>query len=547
MKRICLTWLLFIPVLAFTQATPDKVYEELFADVQLARVFPDGKTFVDMVPNKKPSDILKAYRQIRKNPPPGFSLQQFVQENFTLPPSRQTAFQSGKGDVVSHIETLWSVLQREPDRPVDGSSQLPLPYPYIVPGGRFREIYYWDSYFTMLGLRESGQWKTIEDMVNNFAHMVRTYGHIPNGSRSYYLSRSQPPFFALMVDLLSEHRGEEVWTTYLDVLEKEYAYWMQGAEKLAPGQSAARVVRMPDGSVMNRYWDDLDIPRQESYREDVETAKQVEEAKSKGQQFKNQAAYAKAVEGWNSVVWRDLRAGAASGWDFSSRWFADRKTIASIRTTSMVPVDLNSLLYQVELILKKAYSRAKPARADQAAGYTAKAGDYDLRAKARKKAIETYCWNEAIGTYADFDLGKQAVDTQVHMGSAYPLFVQAADRMRGGRAARTLVTRLLKGGGFVTTEIRSGQQWDAPNGWAPLQWMAIIGLEQYEFFDEAKLAAERWVKLNKDVFQRTGKLMEKYNVVDLSLEAGGGEYPSQDGFGWTNGVLLALIRKYNLQ
>jgi alpha,alpha-trehalase len=399
----------------------------------------------------------------------------------------------------------------------------------------------------MLGLKESGEIQVIEDMVRNFAHMIRTYGHIPNGNRTYYLSRSQPPFFALMVDLLAELKGESAWTEYLDVLEQEYTYWMKGADKLAPGQASARVVRMPDGSLLNRYWDDLDIPRQESYREDVEAAERAVTEMLSRTTFAGKKEQEAAVRDLRSTVYRHLRSGAASGWDFSSRWFADRKTIDGIRTTRMVPVDLNCLVYQMELILRKAFTRAAAAKPSQAASYITKAGQYEQNAKARRLAIEKYCWNESVGIYADFDLDKQAVDTQVHMGAAFPLFVKVADRMRGGKAARTMVSRLLKEGGFVTTEIRSGQQWDAPNGWAPLQWVAIIGLEQYDFFEESKMAAERWVTLNKAVYGRTGKLMEKYNVMDITLEAGGGEYPSQDGFGWTNGVLLALIKKYNLE
>jgi alpha,alpha-trehalase len=542
---ICL--FLLLPAPGFAQSTPDKLYGELFHDVQMARVFPDGKTFVDMVPKGKPGDIAREYSKRKKQSPAGFSLEQFVQDNFYMPASRQQVFQSGDKNVVGHINALWPLLRRDPDQPVAGSSQLPLPHPYIVPGGRFREIYYWDSYFTMLGLKESGEVQVIEDMVRNFAHMIRTYGHIPNGSRTYYLSRSQPPFFALMVDLLAELKGESIWTEYLDVLEKEYAYWMQGADKLTPGQSSLRAVRMADGALLNRYWDDLDIPRQESYREDVETAERAVTAMLSRSSFPGKKEQEAAARSLRSDVFRHLRSGAASGWDFSSRWFADRQSIDGIRTTRLVPVDLNSLLYKVELILRKAFTRAAASSPSKAAALTAKAGQYEQQAKARKLAIEKYCWNEAVSVYADFDLDRQAVDTQVHMAGAFPLFVQLADRMRAGKAARTLVSRLLKDGGFVTTEIRSGQQWDAPNGWAPLQWVAIIGLEQYDFFDEAKTAAGRWVTLNKTVFERTGKLMEKYNVVDITLEAGGGEYPSQDGFGWTNGVLLALIKKYNLE
>jgi alpha,alpha-trehalase len=125
----------------------------------------------------------------------------------------------------------------------------------------------------------------------------------------------------------------------------------------------------------------------------------------------------------------------------------------------------------------------------------------------------------------------------------FPLFVKLADKQRAEKQKDVLMRDLLKPGGFATTTLSTGQQWDAPNGWAPLQWPAIKGLQNYYFTEEANTAIERWVKLNKDVYARTGKLMEKYNVMDTHLDAGGGEYPSQDGFGWTNGVLLALLNQ----
>ena len=128
----------------------------------------------------------------------------------------------------------------------------------------------------------------------------------------------------------------------------------------------------------------------------------------------------------------------------------------------------------------------------------------------------------------------------------FPFYVQLADSMQMKIAAPVLKKSFLKAGGLVTTTKNTGQQWDAPNGWAPLQWISIQALENYGQTLLSKDIAKRWVALNKKVYSATGKLMEKYNVVDTDLEAGGGEYPSQDGFGWTNGVLIALIRKYNL-
>lgn len=198
-----------------------------------------------------------------------------------------------------------------------------------MPGGRFREVYYWDSYFTMLGLAESGHWDKVADMVANFAHEIDTYGHIPNGNRSYYLSRSQPPFFALMVELLAQHEGDAALKQYLPQMQKEYAYWMDGVENLQAGQQEKRVVKLQDGTLLNRYWDDRDTPRPESWVEDIATAKSNP----------NRPA---------TEIYRDLRSAAASGWDFSSRWMDNPHQLNTLRTTSIVPVDLNSLMFKME-------------------------------------------------------------------------------------------------------------------------------------------------------------------------------------------------------
>lgn len=497
--------------------TPDQLYGVLFKDIQLQRIFPDGKTFVDCVPKGKPESIVAAYK--KKKSKPGFSLKQFVADNFILPAAPKTVqYVQPEKDVATHIKNLWGSLKRDADKPVVGSSLLPLPGAYIVPGGRFREIYYWDSYFTMLGLEESGELATIESMVDNFAYLIKAYGHVPNGNRSYYLSRSQPPFFALMVDLLAKHKGEKVYTKYQQALEKEYAYWM---DQTAPTK---HVVRMPNGSILNRYYDAGDEPRQESYREDNELA--TAQAKLVG--AVNQTATYKRV-------CRDLRSGAESGWDFSTRWFNDNKTIGTIATTDIIPVDLNGLLYQLEIVLAKAAEQAK--QIDKAKVYYKKA----LR---RKTAIRFYCWNESMGWYYDYSISQKKQTVRKTIAGASPLFFQIATDVQAPKIAHVIEQEFLKSGGVVTTLVNSGQQWDAPNGWAPLQWMTIQGLRNYQQNQLAETIAKRWIQVNTDVYARTGKMMEKYNVENTTLEAGGGEYPGQDGFGWTNGVLLKLISLY---
>jgi alpha,alpha-trehalase len=524
MKKFLTLLLAFVVVFTISAQqqvqTPAEIYGELFTDVQLRHIFPDSKTFPDCVPKRDPKEIVKDYLAMKNNPAIRFKLDEFVTGNFDLPKTPQLNYITKEKDVMMHIKNLWNVLRREVDTPVKGSSLLALPNPYIVPGGRFREIYYWDSYFTMLGLKESGKVQMIENMVNNFAYLINTYGHIPNGNRSYYISRSQPPFFSLMVELLASIKGDKVYLAYLPAMEKEYKFWREGAEKLKPGEVYRRVVKMKDGTILNRYWDDAATPRPEGFKEDVAVAEGS--GRNKEQMYRN------------------LRAGAESGIDFSSRWFADQKNITTIEVTDIIPVDLNALMIHLEQMIAK----ARKLKNDQAG-----ANQMLNRISKREAAIDKYCWNKQLNYYTDYNFKKQKQNTIVTPAGMYPFCVMkktpALDQ-KCRLAVAILTKKLLQPGGIQTTENNTGQQWDAPNGWAPLEWMTIWGLERGGQPALARNIAERWVKLNADVFERTGKLMEKYNVADTKLEAGGGEYGGQDGFGWTNGVLLALINKYQL-
>ncbi len=515
-KIISLIVALFIATCALAQVeTPSQLYGQLFEDVQMQRVFPDNKAFVDAVPNSAPTAVMQRYQEERGAP--GFDLAAFVQRNFTVPGPKESPYRSTPGeDVCTHIDNLWRVLERKPDdaRNTAYSSLLPLPRPYVVPGGRFDEIYYWDSYFTMLGLEESGRQDLALSMVENFASLIDRYGHIPNGNRSYYLSRSQPPFFALMVELTAARSRDSaaIYATFLPALSKEYAFWMEGADSLEPGKAHRRVVRLKDGTLLNRYWDDRDSPREEAYREDVETAR---------------ASNRPAAE-----VYRDLRAAAETGWDFSSRWLADGKTLATIHTTALVPVDLNSVLFHLETTLARAYAISQKPE---------KAAELNARAALRKAAVRRYLWDAGKGAYTDYLWREGISNRKVTAASLYPLFFGLATRSHADRVAKVVRAQLLKPGGLVTTTIESGQQWDAPNGWAPLQWIAAKGLADYGERDLARTIARRWMNNVVAAYRSTGSLMEKYNVVDPSLAAGGGEYPGQDGFGWTNGVLRKML------
>ncbi len=489
--------------------------DPLFIDVQLQKIFSDGKTFVDSIP-KQAFEIIAAKYAIEKNKA-GFDLEKFVLENFELPIAHNSNYNSDVHQgVQNNIEALWKLLTRRHDKTDTNSTLIALPFPYIVPGGRFGEIYYWDSYFTMLGLHISGKVDMIENMINNFSFLIDRYGYIPNGNRNYFLSRSQPPFFSLMIRLLADTKGKTILLKYLPQLEKEYQFWMKGKNEVsAENNSRYHAVRMNDGEILNRYWDECDTPRPESYREDVELSHQSTQDPA--------------------ILFRHLRAGAESGWDYSCRWFKDPTDFSSIHTTEIVPVDLNCLLFHLEQTIADAYQLLEDKN---------KETEYIHLASERKNAIQKYCWNNEAGFFFDYDLSENKQKKVVSLAGIAPLFFNIAENEQAEKIKPIIERSLLKDGGVVSSNCSTGQQWDAPNGWAPLQWMTILGLENYGYSELASTIAHRWTKLNIDVFKRTGKLMEKYNVVNTNLKAGGGEYDGQDGFGWTNGVLLSLIKKY---
>ncbi|MCS0533986.1 alpha,alpha-trehalase [Citrobacter portucalensis] len=496
---------------AATPAPPDILLGPLFNDVQTAKLFPDQKTFADAVPNSDPLMILADYR-MQKNQS-GFDLRHFVQVNFTLPKDGEKYVPPAGQSLREHIDGLWPVLTRSTTDAEKWDSLLPLPEPYVVPGGRFREIYYWDSYFTMLGLAESNHWDKVSDMVANFAYEIDSWGHIPNGNRTYYLSRSQPPFFAFMVELLAQHDGNDALKKYLPQMLKEYSYWMEGVETLQPGQQNKRVVKLDDGTILNRYWDERDSPRPESWVEDIATAKSNP----------NRPA---------TEIYRDLRSAAASGWDFSSRWMDNPNQLGTLRTTSIVPVDLNALMYKMEKMISLA---------SKAAGDDAKAAQYDGFANARQKGIEKYLWNDKEGWYADYDLKSHKVRNQLTAAALFPLYVNAAAKDRASKVATATQAHLLQPGGLATTSVKSGQQWDAPNGWALLQWVAASGLQNYGQDTVAMDVTWRFLTNVQHTYDREKKLVEKYDVSTTGTGGGGGEYPLQDGFGWTNGVTLKML------
>ena len=496
---------------------PSIEYGALYRAVELGQVFADSKTFPDMIPDAAPGQVLATYQAQRVEP--GFNLADFVHAHFTGPtPPGPTVLPAPPGTPIQdYVRGLWPVLQQMAMTVPPWSTLQPLPRPYIVPGGRFREVYYWDTYFSMLGLEEDGQAALARDMLADIGFEIDRYGHVPNGNRSYYLSRSQPPFFTPMVELVAQHDGAQVLKTYLPEMLREWQYWMNGAASVAPGHAIRNVVRLADGTLLNRYYDDRAAPRDESYREDVLTA-----------------AHASRPA---PALYRDLRAAAESGWDFSSRWLADGKTLATVRTLAIAPVDLNCLMAHMEQAI---------ARADTLRGDRVHAKEFATRADVRIAAIRRLFWDPSIGAFTDLLWQSDKQTGVLSAATVYPLLFGDATPAQAETIAATVRDRLLLPGGLATTLDDSGQQWDLPNGWAPLQWIAIAGLERYGYADLAATIARRWVHKVFEGYAESGKLVEKYNVTKATGDfiGGGGEYATQIGFGWTNGVLESLLAEY---
>lgn len=493
---------------------PDELLGELFGDVQTQQIYPDGKTFVDLVPKKRVRSIKEEYKLLKSDP--HFDLREFIGRHFydladTI--HKKDPFVVDENDSPSqHITRLWEYLERR--NRVDRGSLIALPHKYIVPGGRFNEQFYWDSYFIMLGLAAEGKWSEVEGMLKNAAYMIRKYGYVPTANRTYFLSRSQPPFFVMMVKLLASHKGKKVLREYLPHMLIEYRFWMKGRRKLVETEHNAyrRVVQMSDNSLLNRYYDNKVTARPESLREDNETAT------ASGKRIRDR-------------LFLHLRAAAESGWDFSSRWLSDPNDLKTIHTVDIIPVDLNSLMYVLEDTIADAYnSLLHPIQARR----------FRKAALKRKDAVNEYLWDDEKHFYMDYNFHHQENTNVLSLAGAFPLYAGIAGDAEAAQVAEIIKRDFLKPGGVVTTLIENGQQWDSPNGWAPLQWVTVEGLRRYGYDELADQIARRWLELNDSVFKKTHRMVEKYNVSGGDGLGGGGEYVLQDGFGWTNGVYLAL-------
>lgn len=408
---------------------------------------------------------------------------------------------------------------------------LEVPYPFLTAGGKEREQGYWSSYFVALALKELGDHEAIEHMVENFKFLLKTYGMVPATSRTYSLSRSQPPVFGLLVNLLAESKGPSVYGKYQEALEIEYDYFMDRTA------NTKHVVKLADGVVLNRYWDQKDGPRDECYREDV-----------KFSQNKDSAEF-----------FRELRSTVESGWGFSSRWLCSQWDPLTLRTTDVLPVDLNCLMYHLEAALAQGYREQ---------GNKTKQDELWTASQRRREAIDKFFFNENLNWYTDYDISSKSFSSKKTLAGMFPFFLNIASGARINAVAPVFEKEFLSAAGAVTT-LEKGQAWDAPFGVAPLQYVAAKGLEMYGKKDLAKQVASRWVERSWLYFRQYGKFIDRFDVTvavaappqpacenpngaqaqqqeqqpagvpeeDIFRERAEGE---EEGFGWAVSVLVLL-------
>ncbi|MDY3521556.1 trehalase family glycosidase [Riemerella anatipestifer] len=489
---------------------------DIFHAVQSQDIFKDQKTMADAIPLMPIEEINAAYLSSKDSK--DFNLKEFVTKYFRLDMPVVFEVETSSHSLLPiehHIEQLWTKLERSTIE--NTGTRIKLPNTYVVPGGRFNEFFYWDSYYIMLGLEEYGKKDMILNMLDNAAHLISEYGFVPNGNRTYFLGRSQPPYFSLMLQLYAklESNENDLLIKYLKVLEKEYKFWMKG-ENEDFETHFLRLTKMPNGELLNRYYDNYDTPRPESYMIDLKEAQNIDN---------------------KSNFYRNIRAACESGWDFSSRWLEDSKDLKSIYTLDLVTPDLNALLWNTENLLSEIYLLINDKE---------KSEEYSIRAENRKKAIHKYLWSDEFKTYGDYHITKQKIVNTNHLGIAYPLFIGLASQSQAECTKDIIENKFLYKGGLVTTTNSSGQQWDSPNAWAPLQWIACKGLMNYGYYQTAKEIAQKWCSNVESTYKKTGKLMEKYDAINTENIATGGEYPNQDGFGWTNAIYIKMKKIFNL-
>ncbi|XP_055705280.1 trehalase isoform X3 [Phlebotomus papatasi] len=518
-------------------------YGPLLDTVQMAHLFNDSKTFVDMKLKQTPEVTMQLFEEFMalydqkpsRGQILGFVVDNFEKEGSEFEPWTPTDWHQNPKfldnvqdpklrEFGRELHGLWLKLGRKMKKEVEEQPELysiiHVPNPVIVPGGRFREFYYWDSYWIIKGLLYSEMYSTAKGMLQNFLHIISRFGFIPNGGRVYYSKRSQPPLLAAMIKAYVEVTGDEDFAVQaVPLLEHEFNFWFNN-----------HTVQC-NGHTLCIYGDKSKGPRPESYREDVETS----------QDFPTEAA--------KQEHYSELKAGAESGMDFSSRWFinddgTNTGDLRNLKTRSIIPVELNAILFWNAKIIAEFYVMAKN---------LTKAMVFEQRAQQIAEGIHACLWHEDVGAWLDYDMINARRRNYFVPTNLAPLWMKCYNEA----LEANITEKVLKyidameidsfPGGVPNTLQRTGEQWDYPNVWAPMQYMLIAGLDNLNdqrAKDLARSWATRWVHSNFIAFNETHSMFEKYDAEELGGHGSGGEYEVQLGFGWSNGVIVELLDKY---
>ena len=388
----------------------------------------------------------------------------------------------------------WKSTVRQNNEDGDGRDPLiGLPNEYTVPciSGMFQEMYYWDTYFTNVGLIESGLSDLARKNTENVAYLINRFGYMPNGNRISFLSRSQPPFFSKMVyDVYNVTKDKDWLSKMYSSIQTEYRFW-QTDRNTKTG--------------LNRYFCDWELVYKEfapCFCDRIDLPKPKDEETEK--------EYAKG-----------LLSVAESGWDCTSRF--------GTKTHWFNPVDLNSLLYALEKNMAFFAGELENGKQDL----------WNERANNRAELMEKLLWDDSIGMFCDYDFVNNKKGDLVSVAAFYPLFVGLATKEQAEKTSG-LLYKLEGEFGIAGSENREDLlelQWDYPHSWACLNYIAYKGLNNYGYYDDANRVAEKFCLTIEKTFEKTGDLWEKYDVRtgDVSVTR---EYESPHMMGWTAGVYI---------
>lgn len=423
------------------------------------------------------------------------------------------------------IRTL-PVLSAQTEPRIPRPGLLYLPQPYVVPGGRFNEMYGWDSYFIVRGLLRDGFVTEAKNVVDDLLYEIRYYGKILNANRTYYLSRSQPPLLTGMVLAVYRRTHDRQWIAdALPAIEAHYQYWV----------SEPHLTR---STGLSRYFDSGEGPAPEVIASEREPTgithyDHVLEyfRKNRVEDYDASEYYDAKAHRLTPLFYKGDRSMRESGFDPSGRFGP-----FSVDIIHYDPVCLNSLLYLMESETAELLE-SLPARAADAAIWR-------KRAQGRAVLINALMWDEHDGLYQDYDFTRQRTRRYPFLTTFYPLWAGIASSAQAARVVANLPL-FERAGGLQTSTTESGDQWDAPFGWAPLELIAVEGLRRYGYRAEADRISDKFLGMVVEQYRKSGMILEKYDVVRRSIELNReirfGYHSNEAGFGWTNAVFTNLL------